>query len=91
MRARLLFAAALGAAMGFGVAAAFAGTPGYYLSGEGGISLPPDLHLDSAAGGLQHDSFGTRLRGGAARSVTTPAMAGASNSIRSTSTPMWTS
>ncbi|MEJ0041487.1 MAG: hypothetical protein WDM81_04480 [Rhizomicrobium sp.] len=66
MRPRIVFAAACGLALGLGVAAAFAGTPGYYVSGEGGVSLPPDLHLDSATLGKGQDSFGTGFVAGGA-------------------------
>lgn len=67
MRQRIVFAAAFGLAIGCGVAAAFAGTPGYYISGEGGVSLPPDLSLNSLTLGHQRDSFGTGYAvGGAA-------------------------
>lgn len=67
MRQRIVFAAAFGLAIGCGVAAAFAGTPGYYVSGEGGVSLLPDLHVNSLTLGTQRDSFGTGYAvGGAA-------------------------
>ena len=67
MRQRIVFAAAFGLAIGCGVAAALAGTPGYYISGEGGVSLPPDLSLNSVTLGHQKDGFGTGYAvGGAA-------------------------
>ncbi len=66
MRQRIIFAAAFGVAMGFGVAAALAGTPGYYVSGEGGVSLLPDLHLNDPAPGTRKDSFGTGFAAGGA-------------------------
>ncbi len=63
----IVFAAAFGIAIGCGVAAALAGTPGYYVSGEGGVSLLPDLHVNSPTLGPQRDSFGTGFAvGGAA-------------------------
>jgi len=67
MRQRIVFAAALGVAFGFGIAAALAGDPGYYVSGEGGLSLPPDLHLSGGTLPEGRDSFGTGyVAGGAA-------------------------
>ena len=66
MRQRIVFAAALGIAMGLGVAAALAGTDGYYVSGEGGISLLPDLQLNSVTLGKNHDGFGTGYAAGGA-------------------------
>ena len=67
MRQRIVFAAAFGLAIGCGVAAALAGTPGYYISGEGGVSLPPDLSLNSVTLGHQKYGFGTGYAvGGAA-------------------------
>ncbi|HXC57307.1 MAG TPA: outer membrane beta-barrel protein [Rhizomicrobium sp.] len=66
MRQRIVFAAAFGVAMGIGIATALAGTPGYYVSGEGGVSLPPDLHLNDVALGTQHESFGTGFAAGGA-------------------------
>lgn len=65
MRPRIVFAAALGLAFGFGVAAALAGEPGYYISGEAGVSLPPDLHLNTPAG-TSHESLGTGFATGGA-------------------------
>lgn len=66
MRQRIVFAAAFGVAFGVGIAAALAGTPGYYVSGEGGVSLPPDLQLNSVTLGKQHDGFGTGYAAGGA-------------------------
>ena len=67
MRKTILFAAACGVATGLGTGAALAGEPGYYISGEGGLSLPPDLHLTDTAGGpTGHDSFGTGYAAGGA-------------------------
>src|SRR5665213_566656 len=67
MRQRIVFAAAFGLAIGCGVAAALAGTPGYYVSGEGGVFLLPDLQLNSVTLGKRHDGFGTGYAvGGAA-------------------------
>ncbi len=66
MRQRIVFAAALGIAFGVGVAAALAGTPGYYVSGEGGVSLPPDLQLNSVTLGKNHEGFGTGYTAGGA-------------------------
>jgi opacity protein-like surface antigen len=63
MRARLLPAIVLAAALS--ATAASAGTPGYYVTGEGGVSLLPDLHLGNDAG-VQHDSFGTGIAAGGA-------------------------
>ncbi|HJW41735.1 MAG TPA: outer membrane beta-barrel protein [Rhizomicrobium sp.] len=65
MRQRIVFAAAFGVAIGLGVGAALAGEPGWYASGEGGVSLPPGLHLDST-GGVQRESFGTGFVAGGA-------------------------
>lgn len=66
MRQRIVFAAALGIAMGIGVAAALAADPGYYVSGAGGVTLPPDLTLNSTTLGKNHDSFGTGYTAGGA-------------------------
>jgi opacity protein-like surface antigen len=67
MRKTILFAAACGLAIGFGTGAALADAPGYYVSGEGGLSLPPNLHLsDPAPGTTAHDSFGTGYAAGGA-------------------------
>ncbi len=66
MRQRIVFAAAFGIAIGCGVAAALAGTPGYYVTGEGGVSLPPDLRLNSVTLGPAHESFGTGFAAGGA-------------------------
>lgn len=65
MRQRIVFAAAFGVAIGLGVGAALAGEPGWYVSGEGGVSLLPDLHLNDASG-AQHESFGTGFAAGGA-------------------------
>jgi opacity protein-like surface antigen len=66
MRKTILFAAACGAAIGLGTGAALAGDPGYYVSGEGGVSLPPDLHLTDSTSGVQRGSFGTGFAAGGA-------------------------
>lgn len=66
MRQRIVFAAALGIAFGAGIASALAGTPGYYVSGEGGVSLPPDLSLNSVTLGKNTESFGTGFAAGGA-------------------------
>ncbi|MEI9993439.1 MAG: outer membrane beta-barrel protein [Rhizomicrobium sp.] len=67
MRQKIVFAAAFGVAFGLGIAAALAAEPGYYVSVEGGLSLPPDLHVDSPTLGPARDSFGTGfVAGGAA-------------------------
>jgi len=59
MRKRIMFAAALGVAFGLGVASALADDSGsYYVSAGGGVSLLPDLHLNTA-GGTAHEGFGT--------------------------------
>ncbi len=57
MRKRIVFAAAFGVAFGLGVAAALAAEPGYYVAGEGGVSLLPDLHLNDATAGIGHENF----------------------------------
>ncbi len=77
MRPRIVFAAACGLALGLGVAAAFAGTPGYYVSGEGGVSLPPDLHLDRPRSARVRTASAP-ASSPAARSATTSAPAGES-------------
>ncbi|MEJ0025853.1 MAG: outer membrane beta-barrel protein [Rhizomicrobium sp.] len=66
MKKRIVFAVAFGAAVGLGIGAAFAGEPGYYVSGEGGISLLPDLHLSDTAGGTRETGFGTGFAAGGA-------------------------
>lgn len=63
MRARLLTVIGLAAALS--ARAASAGGPGYYVTGEGGVSLLPDLHLGNDTG-VQHDSFGTGIAAGGA-------------------------
>ncbi|HEY0105456.1 MAG TPA: outer membrane beta-barrel protein [Rhizomicrobium sp.] len=65
MRKGIVMAAAFGIAVGLGVGAALAGEPGYYIAGDAGVSLPPDLHLNDA-GGPQHESFGTGIAAGGA-------------------------
>jgi len=66
MRRRIMFAAACGISIGVGVGSAYAGAPGYYVSGEGGISLLPDLHVNDILVGKQSDSFGTGFAAGGA-------------------------
>jgi OOP family OmpA-OmpF porin len=67
MRKTILFAAVCGVAIGLGTAAALAAEPGYYVSGEGGLSLPPDLHLtDGTTGTGQREGFGTGYAAGGA-------------------------
>ncbi|MBS0472084.1 MAG: porin family protein [Proteobacteria bacterium] len=66
MRRQIVFAAALGIAFGVGIGAALADDGGYYVSAEGGVSLPPDLHLDSPTLGRNQDSFGTGFAVGGA-------------------------
>jgi opacity protein-like surface antigen len=66
MRQVIVFAAAFGVAVGLGVAAALAGEPGYYVSGEGGVSLPPDLHLNDAGAGTARVGYGTGVAAGGA-------------------------
>ena len=64
MRNRVVFAAALGVAFGIGVAAAWADDlSGYYVSAGGGVSLLPDLHLNTP-GGTAHEGFGTGYTAG---------------------------
>lgn len=65
MKKRIVFAAAFGAAVGLGVGAALAGEPGYYVSGEAGVSLLPDLHL-SDMGATRETGFGTGVAAGGA-------------------------
>ena len=64
MKQRIIFAVAFGTAVGLGIGAALA-DPGYYVSGEAGVSLPPDLHLNSG-GATQQTGFGTGIAGGGA-------------------------
>jgi OOP family OmpA-OmpF porin len=66
MKRTTMMAACLGIAIGTGIGEAFAGTPGYYVSGEGGVSLLPDLHVDDTLVGKQSDSFGTGFAAGGA-------------------------
>jgi len=66
MKRRIMFAAAFGVAIGAGAGTAFAGTPGYYVSGEGGVSLLPDLHVNDTLVGKHSDSFGTGFAAGGA-------------------------
>lgn len=66
MKRRIMFAAAFGVAIGAGAGTAFASTPGYYVSGEGGVSLLPELHVDDTPVGKQSDSFGTGFAAGGA-------------------------
>jgi opacity protein-like surface antigen len=49
MRTRFLLATGVTAL--FAATAAFASTPGYYVSGDAGVSLLPDLHVNSASSG----------------------------------------
>lgn len=49
MKTRLLLATGVTAL--FAVTAAYASTPGLYVSGDAGVSLLPDLHFNSAASG----------------------------------------
>jgi OOP family OmpA-OmpF porin len=64
MRLRILFAAGLGLSLGLGIAAALAGEPGYYVSGEGGVSLLPELRLGGTT--PKDESFGTGYVAGGA-------------------------
>ena len=66
MRTRIILAAAFGIAIGCGIGTAFASTSGYYVSGESGVSLLPDLHVTDALGGKQSDSFSTGFAAGGA-------------------------
>jgi OmpA-OmpF porin, OOP family len=64
MRQSIVFAAAFGVAVGLGVAAALADEgSGYYVSAGGGVSLLPDLHLNTSAG-TARESFGTGYSAG---------------------------
>ena len=64
MKQRIVFAVVFGTAVGLGIGAALA-DPGYYVSGEAGASLPPDLHL-SSGGATQQTGFGTGVAAGGA-------------------------
>ena len=59
--ARWLAAAALLAAT-----TAHAGTPGYYISGDAGASLLPDLHFNDTISGTRHEHFDTGIAAGGA-------------------------
>ena len=54
------------AAVGFAFCSAIAGTPGFYISGEGGVSLLPDLTIKDTLAGKQTDSFDTGFAAGGA-------------------------
>ena len=57
---------AVGVAIGAAFGSASAGTPGYYISGEGGVSLLPDLTIKDTLAGKQSDSFATGFAAGGA-------------------------
>lgn len=61
---RMMTVAAFGLAIGIG--SAVAGTPGYYITGEGGVSLVPDLTIRDTLAGKQSDSFNTGFAAGGA-------------------------
>jgi opacity protein-like surface antigen len=54
---RTILAVALMSVIGATVTSASAGTPGYYVTGEGGVSLLPDLDLRGPSTGAENDSF----------------------------------
>jgi opacity protein-like surface antigen len=64
MRRRFAIAAVLAATLSG--TTAYAGTPGYYVTGEGGVSLVPDLPLKSPTLGTLNDSFDTGFAYGGA-------------------------
>jgi opacity protein-like surface antigen len=64
MRRRIMAMALM--AIAFGASAALAGEPGYYISGEGGVSLLPDLTVKDTLAGKLSDSFGTGYAAGGA-------------------------
>ncbi|MBV9044026.1 MAG: porin family protein [Alphaproteobacteria bacterium] len=67
MRRRIMFAAAFGVAFGIGIGAALADeVPGYYITGTGGVTLLPKLHVNAATAGTQRDTFGTGFAAGGA-------------------------
>jgi opacity protein-like surface antigen len=66
MNRRIMTFVAVGAAIGVAFGSAPAGTPGYYISGEGGVSLLPDLTIKDTVVGKQSDSFATGFLAGGA-------------------------
>lgn len=66
MRRRIVATAVLGIAFGAACGAALAGEPGYYIRGEGGVSLLPDLTVKDTLAGKLSDSFGTGYAAGGA-------------------------
>ncbi len=79
MNRQFWLAASAAAALLCGAGSASAdSTEGYYISGDGGVSFLPNLHLNDAAG-KQHERFDAGYAYGAPW-ATTPAMACASNS-----------
>lgn len=78
MNKRIMTVVAVGVAIGVGFGSASAGIPGYYISGEGGVSLLPDLTIKDTLEGKQSDSFATGFAA-AERLAMTPATAFASN------------
>jgi opacity protein-like surface antigen len=63
---RIMTVAAVGFAIGIVFGSAVAGTPGYYISGEGGVSLLPNLTIKDTLAGKQTDSFNTGFAAGGA-------------------------
>ena len=54
---RTKFLLATGVTALFAATAAFASTPGYYVSGDAGVSLLPDLHFNSLTSGTSFTNY----------------------------------
>jgi opacity protein-like surface antigen len=66
MKPRNPLAGSLAAATFLVAASAWAGTPGYYISGDAGASLLPDLHFNDTTSGTHREDFDTGIAAGGA-------------------------
>jgi len=66
MQRRIMVRAILGIVFSLGATGAFAAVPTFYISGEGGVSLLPDLTLKDTLAGKLSDSFDTGFAAGGA-------------------------
>ena len=66
MQRQIAARAILGIAFSLGATGAFAAVPTFYISGEGGVSLLPDLTLKDTLAGKLSDSFATGFAAGGA-------------------------
>jgi opacity protein-like surface antigen len=66
MRRRFVASTTLSFAFGVAASATYAQTPTFYISGEGGVSLLPDLTLKDTLAGKLSDSFDTGFAAGGA-------------------------